>query len=138
MKKKVVLGLLALFGASIADAGVQTSQDIYVEHGEDYAYAQGDLTTVRFSDNDAAFIGCGTRTIILENDTVYTFGFCQAGSMADEYVACSTEDPAMLDAIRSLDGTSFVGFNADANGTCDFIATSTQSVYLDGSKDTKR
>jgi hypothetical protein len=96
--------------------------------------AAGNMTTARFSDNDVEYIGCGTRNVDLGADGIFQFGFCQAGNAAADEAFCSTENPDLVAALRSISAYSFVSFSFNDLGECTRIGLSTQSFYIPAGK----
>jgi len=125
MKTRHVLisAILAIF-SSIAVAGLVEPVPVSVD--EVNMIASGDMWTARTADNNVEFIGCGIR----EFDVGVTFGFCQAADADDVYALCFTDNPVLLDAVKSISDFSFVRFNWDVDGECTAIGISTQSFYL--------
>lgn len=59
--------------------------------------------------------------------------FCQAGVGADEttqQIVCFSDDPILLDAVKSISAFSFISFRWDGIGNCTAIGNSTNSFYL--------
>ena len=109
--------------------------------------AQGDMITARNSHNKYEFIGCGIRAFDDGVGGVYYWGFCQANISADPDTApeieaqCFTEDPGILDGIKSVADSSYLIFEweetAPAVYECTMIGSSTQSFYLEKGKSNK-
>ena len=57
--------------------------------------------------------------------------FCQAGLTQDatQQVSCFSDNPVMLEAIKSISDYSYIVFKWDASGNCTTVGNSTQSFY---------
>src|SRR5262245_37343530 len=112
MKKKVLLMVSPLpFFAAVALAGYAQPAHVTLGQNDDGTFfANGDLVTARYADNKVEGIGCGS-TIWTDGEGGFVrFGFCQATNANDEYVVCETEDPALVEQIRAISDSSFIGF----------------------------
>jgi len=67
-------------------------------------------------------------------DGIFQFGFCQAGNAAADEAFCSTENPDLVAALRSISAYSFVSFSFNDLGECTRIGLSTQSFYIPAGK----
>jgi hypothetical protein len=136
MYTRNILTLLAtaLFSVT-AFAGLSQPAPLTIEVFDDGSgFASGDMTTVRKSEDDVSFIGCGVRTFA----GGYTFGFCQASLEDGLSYNCFTEDPTLLNAINSVSDFAFITFGWDDDGagnlSCNRVGSSTQSFYLQAKK----
>lgn len=97
-------------------------------------FAQGDQLTARASAGDTEFIGCGSRTFDDGLGASFKFGFCQAEDADGDSVTCFTENPVLLDAMRSTSDYAFITFSWRDDGAggaeCTRVGHSTQSFYL--------
>jgi hypothetical protein len=91
--------------------------------------ATGDLITARFSKDSVAFLGCGVCTYTV-NGNLVVFGFCEARTSGGVNGSCSTEDPALVEALASISDSSFSTFTWNAAGFCTAIGNSTQSICI--------
>jgi hypothetical protein len=96
--------------------------------------ALGDMVTARFSDNDIEVIGCGTRMWTTGTPT-FRWGFCQVRDAANVNQLCFTENPDLLDMMKSTADYSFITFAWDADGECTHVGFSTQSFYIPDFRD---
>ncbi len=115
--------------------------EITIDPDNNWFYAQGDMGTARWADNDVENIGYGIKKF-----SGYEWGFCQATDANDYRVVCFTEDAEMLEALSVENDTSFIQFNWDPDidpdtgepiyesGTCTRIGVSSQSFYITGDK----
>ena len=137
--KTLLLSCVLTVISSAAFAGASSVAPVVIELEEMLVY--GDMKSSRFSENKNEFLGCGTRTSSFPGgDEVYEWGFCQAGVSEDTGTKafCMTRDPALLNEIRSLSAFSFIVFRWNAEGDCDYIGTSSQSVYIPNKKDLQK
>lgn len=127
MKIKHVFSAAALsLVASIASAGLVQPVPVTIDFAA--RLATGDMWSARTSANPFEFIGCGVR----HNAAGMYFGFCQAG-LADadaQRITCFTDNPQLIDAIKSIGDYSYIAFRWDADGMCTHVGVSTQSFYL--------
>jgi hypothetical protein len=134
MKMKILLSTAALtILAGVAFAG--QTQPAPVEVNLDEGFATGDMVTARTEKGKEVFIGCGMR-VYDDGVNSWTFGFCQAEDAEGDHIACFTENPTLLEAMRATGDYSFVTFSWNENaaggfdGECIRIGFSTQSFYL--------
>lgn len=97
-------------------------------------FAQGDQFTARQSAGDTQFIGCGSRTFDDGLGSSFKFGFCQAEDADGDSVTCFTQNPVLLDAMRSTSDYAYITFSWRDDGAggaeCIRVGHSTQSFYL--------
>ena len=134
MKTTRLVAVIPLCLAIESWAGQTESADVLVDL--EFRSAQGDLATARFSDNDAALIGCGTRTFSQGADD-FLFGFCQATDAEGVNFTCVTENPVLVDAIQAISSYAFITFGWDEAGNCTRVGSSTQSLYIPDFRDKK-
>jgi len=79
-----------------------------------------------------------TRTFAFEGSEPFVWGFCQAATTEDDRAFCTTQDPQLVEAMRAIDSTSWVSFRWNENGECTYAGASTQSFYLDLTKDQEK
>ena len=127
MKLKHVISAVALTVVStVASAGLYSPQAVILDMTN--RVASGDMLTARDSLNPFAFIGCGVRY----GSGGLIFAFCQAGvgEAEGEFFTCFTDNPTLVDAIKSISDFSFITFAWDVDGNCTRIGNSTQSFYV--------
>ena len=104
-------------------------------------FAEGDMVTARFADNDLDFIGCGVRTFA-DGAGVFESGFCQArmadGSPDGVSGFCNVFNPELLDTMKATSDFSYVTFSWNEFGECTRIGFSTQSFYIPESLEGKK
>lgn len=118
---------LAVLLPALASAGA--AQAVPVTIDLDNRTASGDQWTARSSKNDFELIGCGVTQYDDGVDT-FTFGFCQASNANDEYAACLTTSPALLETMRATSAFAYISFDWNDDGDCTRVRYSTQSFYL--------
>lgn len=92
--------------------------------------ASGDMTTVRFSDNEFEEIGCATRHFDFGYGSEFSIALCRATDANGVRYFCQSENPLFVDAINAIVENSFVTFSWDANGQCTRMGFSTRSLYI--------
>jgi hypothetical protein len=136
MKKKLAVMAAFALTTTAAWAGLYQPAPIVVDLVSQFA--QGDMRTAANSKNEVEFIGCGSRTISDGAGGAFKFGFCQAGDEAGNQVTCFSQEPALLNAMRSTADFSYITFawtdDGQGNLTCTRIGHSTQSFYLGKTK----
>ena len=125
---------ILLFATSTVWAGRYLPVPVEVDFDE--RVASGDmLTAANDNQNKDVFIGCGTRNIDDGVGGIFSFAFCQAQDAEGDVVTCSTQNPALVEAVRAISDFSFIIFRWSVdeleNVTCRSIGVSTQSWYLD-------
>ena len=120
----IVLGLAS--GAALA--GYVQPQPVLIDLVNRTAI--GDMLSARNADNDLDLIGCGVRTFDIGGGSSLSLGFCSAGDTFGAQISCTTENPALIDAIHAISDYSFITFRWDENFQCTAVGNSTQSFYL--------
>lgn len=126
--KKTMTAIATLLLSSLAFGGAVVDAPVDVDLDNNFAF--GNMASARFSDNDVELIGCGVRYIDDGAGGIFVFGFCQATDAAGESLFCSTENPDLLEAIKSIVDFSFITFAANGIGECTRIGNSAQSIYI--------
>lgn len=139
------MSIKSLVIAIIASASMLTSAGQVLEGpvtiDSENRIATGNMKTARFSDNEFAYIGCGTRTYasLPDGTPSFAFGFCQAQVEEETPVICFFYDkPELLQQVQALADNSYVLFRWDENGDCNYIGSSTQSFYIAANKDEEK
>lgn len=127
--KRIIFVLTSLLCAATAYAGLVQPAPVTIDGNT----ATGDMVSARFSANDIEYIGCGVRSFADSPTTVFSFGFCQAVNAAGDNLFCATENPALVETLRSVADFSFITFSVDDAGDCVGIGISTQSFYIPAS-----
>jgi hypothetical protein len=137
MKPRYLLCIPALaVAASVALAGQVQPAPVLLDLVN--RVAQGDMVTARFSDNPFEFIGCGVRTLMLADGTLFRTGFCQAGISETEFFTCFSDQTALVEKMAEGNDFSFITFAWNANGECTRVGFSTQSFYIPEHLDKKK
>ena len=126
--KHILIITLSTLASVFALAGLTQPAPVVVDLDNGTAF--GDMVTARFSDNDVEFIGCGVRVFDDGAGGSFQFGFCQAADSEGVNAFCNTDNPALLEAMKSTADFSFVTFSFDEEGVCNRIGFSTQSFYI--------
>ena len=129
---KVFLVFCFMFVASAAYAGQANSVGVVIDLTE--MFAEGDMRTVRNSDSDLEFIGCGIRKYDDGAGEAWAWGFCQAQDANEVFVSCYTESEYLMDALAVENVYSYIVFTWNENFDCTYIGFSTQSFYLPKTK----
>ena len=107
----------ALFLASVsALAGTKTGFPVLVDTSAMAAY--GSIGSTRNTSDTLSYLAC---EITSENTVGTSFGFCVARNSAGVVRTCSTVNPELVAAIRSLNGDSFLEMHWNSNGDCTVI-----------------
>ena len=125
----IFIGILVFFSAVSVAGLVQPAAVFITLETDGSGFAQGDMATARFADNDVEFIGCGIRLFDISGSLV-EFGFCQAEDSSETSAFCSTQNAGLLESMRATADYSFVTFSFDTAGVCTRIGFSTQSFYI--------
>ena len=148
MKSRIALLATIALASTAAWAGYYQPAEVTIEYDENFDIwlAGGDMTTAANSNNDVEFIGCGARTYFDDvTGIVNITGFCQARDADGNRGFCSTRNTVLIDAMRSIDGRSYITFSWVVDETpqgpvsrCLRVGHSTQSFYQDKIKPSYR
>jgi hypothetical protein len=119
-KAAQVAGVLLMAAMSVtAAAGAKDPREVTFDQIK--PFARGNLGDARNSADAVQYIGC----------SVYpASALCVAVNSAGVMHSCSTSDPDMMAAIRSIHGDSYLVFRWDpANGLCTTILVYNDSRY---------
>ena len=123
-KLMIVIAGAILLGAGVASAGYRNTvgQVRMGTYTDGSGYAAGVLSIVRSSSDNYQRISCYSYP---------TSGGCLAFNYVNNSngVGCTTQDPAMLAVIRSLNGDSYLYFSADSTGACTNLYVQNASEY---------
>jgi hypothetical protein len=126
MKKKTTVtflgvALLCLTMASAAFAGLTYSTEVWVNgYGKN---AGGGLGSARHSADNNQYLGCN-----YDSGSPAT-GWCYANDANNNYGSCTTSNASMIDAIKSMNGDSYITFSWDNNTNCTYIQANKASQY---------
>lgn len=110
-------GLIAV--AATASAGLRWGYQVSIS--DTSRYALGDLSATRGTADGVQYIGCYHNT---SNN-----GSCYATNAAGLSRSCSTSNPAHLAVIRSIASESYLYFQWNTDGTCNYILVDNGSRF---------
>lgn len=126
--RHILISAILAISSSIAVAGRVSPAPVIVD--ETNMFASGDMWTARTADNNVEYIGCGIRVLDDGGGGTFLFGFCQAGDAGGVEIFCSTVNPDLLDALKTISAFSFITFSWNDLGECASVGFSSQSFYL--------
>ena len=86
--------------------------------------AGGSLADARSSADSVQYIGC----IVAATNPGGTTMYCSAKDSTGTYVNCTSSDPDLVDAARSVKGDSDIAFYWDSNANCTLLWVQNYSV----------
>lgn len=105
--------------ATFAHAGQRIGPyQVYVNDAA--RYANGSIPDARASVDAVQWIGCYNNA---------GYGNCSAVTSAGVSRSCSTGNAAMIDTIRSIGPESYIYFQWNADGTCNYILVENSSRF---------
>ena len=131
MKKLPIIAaaVAALALQSAAYAGLHLSGPISVSKSSSGGSAAGSLGSARYYTSDAVeFIGCGSAADLVSS--IYIS--CSARDAHNNLLTCfsTTADGQARQAVASVNSSSFVYFQANAQGKCTYISINNTSYEL--------
>lgn len=90
--------------------------------------AGGPLGSVRNSTHTGEAISCSVSTNA-SSPSGGDFGYCHALDQYNTFGSCTTTDPRLVAAIRSIKGDSLLEFTWNSSGTCIAIRVEESSVH---------
>ncbi len=102
--------------ARLADAGWKATQNVYADPSSGWAY--GSMGSARNSASSIEMLDC---EVTVFSPTSAPFVTCWARSAAGQTVYCYSDSPNLLQVAGHIGDSSFVGFRADASGTCTYL-----------------
>jgi hypothetical protein len=111
-----------LLTSTSAVAGSKTDFPVFID--DTRMAASGTLGSTRNTNETNSLLGCEVRS---DNSGSGSYGFCSARNAAGLERVCSTSNPELVAAMRSLNSDSFVEFDWDSNGQCTFISVDNSS-----------
>ena len=134
MTSKITLLAALVLASTAAWAGLYQPAPVNVDLVEQFA--SGDMVSAaNDTKNKDVFIGCGTRNFDDGLGGIFSLAFCQALDADGDTVTCLTQNPSLVEVVRSITDGSYIQFSWSDDGAgnlnCDTIGISTQSFYLD-------
>ncbi|MFT3807544.1 hypothetical protein [Arenimonas sp.] len=124
MNPRLALASLILAAvAAPAMAGYEFLQEVSVTPTS----AQGSVSGARRAADAVQYIYCTSSAVL----SGAVSGTCNARDKFGNTRSCSTTVPAMIDAIQSIDDSSFVLFQVNGSGQCSSISVYRGSPYMD-------
>ncbi len=124
MNRRIALAsLISVAVASPALAGYGYLQEVSVTSTS----AQGSVSGARRSADAVQYIYCAASATL----SGAVSGSCNARDKLGNVRSCSTTVPAMIDAIQSIDDSSFILFQVNGSGQCSSISVYRGSQYMD-------
>jgi hypothetical protein len=120
------------FGASIwlmagdgAIAGAKHAWPVIFSRASDGSgHGEGALGTARASSDDNLRISCNVVSYRWGGE----YGFCSGNDAAGAGYMCWTQQPSLLNAIRSIGSDSYLYFVWNAASECDLVSVTTDSA----------
>ena len=115
--KNLVVGcaLGALMASTAAWAGLKASGLVRINTVT--RNANGSYGSARASADQDQYISCS----VVAHSSGSSQVICEANDVNNTFAACTTSVPAMVAAVSSQSGDSFISFNWDASGACTTI-----------------
>ncbi len=126
MKKSLAAALLTLT-ATAALAGTVSNEPVVVwTDAQGKRSARGGVRWVRGSMSSVEFIGCTLRAF----DNGLSGADCSARTAGNVYLGCYTTKPSLIQAVTSINSSTFLVFSVNADGTCSTITVNNNSSNL--------
>ncbi|NVJ27367.1 hypothetical protein HUW62_39745 [Myxococcus sp. AM011] len=116
----MVLGVLLSGG--LAAGGMKDDRNVFINTQLRAAYAS--MGAARNSSDFTQYLVC---QIVATTSGIS--GTCEAQNTQGTLVACQTTNQYLLEVLKSINDTSFVGFSWDVNGECNQIYVGHGSPY---------
>jgi len=130
MNKLAIVATLAaaLAAQSAAYAGYSYPYVVSVYNSSGGGSASGAIRAARYSSDSTQYIGCTMATDAVSSAYVS----CFARSSSSAYLYCYTNTPstAALNALSSVNDTSYVYFQVDSTGKCTYLSITNESNSL--------
>ena len=126
MIPKTVVRTVALAAlVSSAFAASAGSRAVYQAYFNDaQRWANGTMTDARGSADNNQLIGCYHNA---------SFAGCYVTNAAGQGRTCTTTNPALIDVIREIGPESYIYFQWNADGTCNYVLVENSSRFKPGS-----
>lgn len=110
--------LACALAAPFAHAGARWVYQVWISDAS--RYAVGTMTDARGSADGNQAIGCYHNT---------TNGACYATNAAGLSRTCTTNNPALLNVIRTISAESYIYFQWNTDGTCSYVLIENSSRF---------
>ncbi|NTX01472.1 hypothetical protein [Myxococcus sp. CA040A] len=118
-----IIALGVVLSSGLAVAGEKHDRFVYIDTQNRTAHAG--MGSTRNSADFVQYIVCQ----VIANASGIS-GSCAARAAAGTYVTCQTTNQYMLEVIKSISDSSFVGFKWDENGGCTEVFVNHGSSYV--------
>ena len=123
MRNLIVLALLAF--STAASAGYHYAWEVYTtvyeRDGHTHASAFGSVAGALASEDEWQLIECTVTSSRLGGTPTTTTGTCDAADAEGHLAVCFSDDPQLIDTMRSINESSFVQFYA-FDGKCTSVS----------------
>ena len=129
--KKLIAGItFTIIFATTAHAGVGNQLDsvvVAVDQGDGTTVVEGNMTAVRFSEDDVQSIGCSVRNHPSGSPLVV----CNANDVNSNNYFCFSFDSAIADALQSVSPYSWLQYQYDnVTNECIRLVVSVRSHHI--------
>jgi hypothetical protein len=114
----IAAALLCAMAAPLASAGPRWTFQATVSDASRHAY--GTMTDARGSSDNQQAIGCYHNA---------TNGGCYATNSSGLSRTCSTSNPSLLNVIRAIGPESYIYFQWNTDGTCNYVLIENSSRF---------
>jgi hypothetical protein len=130
MNKFAIVASLAagLILQAAAQAGQVIVSPVIVSSGADGVVASGALGATRQSADTSQEIGCDIASDAVSSAFISCFAIDAVGNQA--YCSVLSPSQAALNALSSMNSSSFIYFTANTTGTCTYLSVSNGSTSL--------
>ena len=127
MNKLAIIASLAAAVSlqSAAFAGYSQTDPVVINSN---GYAYGAIKATLYSNNAVEYIGCQIASDTVRSAYVSCFASDAAGKQS--YCYDSTPSAATLSNLSAVSGSSYVSFQPDSSGRCQFITVYNVSTYF--------
>jgi hypothetical protein len=119
----IAIALLAAAGTAMAGFGYGSYDNVVNVAGR---AAAGGVTLSRRTADSVQYISCGLAKSVGNAES----GNCYARDKNYASGFCTTQDPQMLDTLRSINASSYIFFSWNDAGVCQFITVTNSSAYI--------
>ncbi len=119
----IAVALFAFAGTAMAGFGYGSYDNTVNVAGK---AAAGGITLSRRTADSVQYISCGLAKSVGNVES----GNCYIRDKLGVPGFCTTQDPQMLDTIRSINATSYIFFSWNDAGVCQFITVTNSSSFI--------